>query len=431
MENKYINAVVLSAAGDAMGWMTEFYFTKDDVLKAYGEFPLTKFHSWSKFNGSRFNGYLDTIAAGSYSDDTQLTLAVARSIKATGGVDHQYFAKVELSSWLEYKRGAGKTITEASHKVQRKSVNWNSNFFTYKQKDNTIDYRDCGANGAAMRVLPIALFYSSDVVTTLEEIFCNSIVTHGHPRAIVSAMLYGYIINTILNYGISSIEIITYIGKNFAVKFNEVLLGLQQKEELIFWFKKWNSTGRDFALEFNETIKECLSLLRQGYLVLKNKTDFDVFLHEIGLFEKETKGSGTISVIGALFCYCKYPNVSDGLIFTANLIGADTDSIAAFYGAMIGAYSNDTLFENYSEVQDYKYLKHIARNLFSPTNTAVKYNAISSEEAELIYNHPALGLGKILSSEVFSTITKNLQILRKEVDFDIGQSAVIITRIST
>ena len=49
-----------------------------------------------------------------------------------------------------------------------------------------------------MRVLPIALANLGDIEKIKEEIFCNSIITHGHPRALLGAMLYGYAVNQII-----------------------------------------------------------------------------------------------------------------------------------------------------------------------------------------------------------------------------------------
>lgn len=54
-------------------------------------------------------------------------------------------------------RGGGRTVKIAAEKIKRKSVTWFSNFYTYKTNDRILDYRQSGANGAAMRILPIAL----------------------------------------------------------------------------------------------------------------------------------------------------------------------------------------------------------------------------------------------------------------------------------
>jgi ADP-ribosylglycohydrolase len=157
MEDKFVNGILLSAIGDALGWITEFEKSKESVLSKYGIDKIESFYDWKKFVGGRFNGYLDCISAGSYSDDTQLMLCVARSIKINKEVDNNYFAKAELPTWLNYSRGAGRTIKNAAIKIERKSASWFNNFFSYSVGDQKFDYREAGANGAAMRILPIAL----------------------------------------------------------------------------------------------------------------------------------------------------------------------------------------------------------------------------------------------------------------------------------
>jgi len=156
-ETKYKGSLKLSAIGDALGWITEFEKSKESLNKKYSNDKILNFLDWEKKVGGRFYGYTDFIKAGSYSDDTQLLLCVARSIKSGGRVDNEYFSKIELPNWLLYARGGGRTIKTASEKMTRKNAHWNKNFFNYKVKEKTIDYRDSGANGAAMRILPIAL----------------------------------------------------------------------------------------------------------------------------------------------------------------------------------------------------------------------------------------------------------------------------------
>lgn len=156
-ETKYKGSIKLSAIGDAMGWITEFEKSQQSLKDKFGTERIENFYTWKKTVGGRFYGFIDTIKAGSYSDDTQLLLAVARSIKKDGHLDHNYFAKIELANWLDYARGGGRTVKTAANKISRKSTNWFNNFYNFKVNGENYDYKESGANGAAMRVLPIAL----------------------------------------------------------------------------------------------------------------------------------------------------------------------------------------------------------------------------------------------------------------------------------
>ncbi len=439
--NRFTNSILLSAIGDALGWMTEFSKSAEDVQKKYGEYPVSKFYAWSKFCGSRFNGYLDEIAAGSYSDDTQLMLATARSILPTRLVDHDYFAKRELPIWLDYKRGGGITVSEAAKKIQRKSAAWNNNFFSFKRKEISTDYRDCGANGAAMRILPLALLNFDDLEKLYTDIFCNSIVTHGHPRAIIGAMLYGYIIHLMLTQNLSGIELIIHIGKNFGAVTLDEYNKLCNLPELAIWFKMWESIGRDFSKEFAVVLEEVISLLRDCYLALKNDSNLFVLFESLGVFNPDTKGSGIVTVIAALMVNCKYKDYKAGLIFAANLLGADTDSIAAFYGAMVGCSVDEKLdTEVFGVVQDKNYLLNVAKYLFEIRENSVSSVIIKATEVNNILhstnNDPRevfmlpFGAGEIISSLKLSTISKSLFVVYEIIEFKIGQSLIKISRVT-
>ena len=122
-ETKYKGAIKLAAIGDALGWITEFERNSDTLKSKYGTVYVSKFYDWEKKVGGKFNGYIDKLKKGSYSDDTQLMLSVARSIMGNGAIDREYFSKVELPSWILYARGAGRTIKNAARKIERKSAN--------------------------------------------------------------------------------------------------------------------------------------------------------------------------------------------------------------------------------------------------------------------------------------------------------------------
>src|SRR6266545_2916551 len=100
-------ALVGAAAGDALGWITEFVRGREHLKKLYKTDFVTEYRPWQKSTGGRFNTWVDYISKGVYSDDTQLTLATARAIRDAGAFDVEYFSKRELPLWLQYARGAG------------------------------------------------------------------------------------------------------------------------------------------------------------------------------------------------------------------------------------------------------------------------------------------------------------------------------------
>ncbi len=138
--DRILGSLILGGAADALGWRNEFW-------KPTSRRPVHvhKLEPWNKRIG-RVGGYWEKIDAGEYSDDTQLTLAVARCVKPSGEYDAARFARLELPYWLKYQRGGGRTILRAARNLStHPGVDWDTNRFN--------DYEKAGANGVAMRVL--------------------------------------------------------------------------------------------------------------------------------------------------------------------------------------------------------------------------------------------------------------------------------------
>src|SRR5690606_23926148 len=88
-------AMLASAIGDALGWPNE--------LKASNTIKKTRandrFVEWTRRSGGRYWLHNEKILPGEYSDDTQMILAVARSI-ITGNWESTLAFK-EIPFWLE------------------------------------------------------------------------------------------------------------------------------------------------------------------------------------------------------------------------------------------------------------------------------------------------------------------------------------------
>jgi len=106
--DRILGALILGGAADALGWRNESW--KPGAARTHF---VDHLESWSKRIG-RVGGYWEKIGAGEYSDDTQLTIAVARCVSPDGRYDAERFAMVELPYWLSYQRGGGRTIKAAA-----------------------------------------------------------------------------------------------------------------------------------------------------------------------------------------------------------------------------------------------------------------------------------------------------------------------------
>lgn len=441
-ETKYKGSIKLSAIGDALGWITEFEKSTQSLSEKFGTNRIDSFHTWTKQVGGRFYGFIDTIKAGSYSDDTQLLLAVARSINKDGSLDHNYFAKTELANWLDYARGGGRTVKIAADKIQRKSTQWFNNFYNFKVNGENYDYKQSGANGAAMRVLPIALANLGNIEKIKEETFCNSIITHGHPRAILGSMLYGYAVNQIIVYRAEDFNWETYltqIGLDFPKKFE---LPSFNRTEIKEWLKEWNKTSnKTFQSAYDETIIETQNHLRFIYQSIKQNSSVQETLKKLGCFDQATKGSGTATVIAGIYLATKFHDKPlEAIIEAVNALGSDTDSIAAFTGGLIGALHGHNIIPNkWKNVQDIEYLDKVAERLLAISEDSLEENSQPTSTNLKLLNSPQkddfnlneqiefipLGKGKITFIDRQPTLTKGKYNLLLEALLDSGQSILV------
>lgn len=327
-----IGGLVAGACADALGWVTEFMRSPVSISRQLNVDVLTDYVGWRKKVGGRFNTYIDFIGPGEYSDDTQLALAVARSLRGDGRVDHDYFAKHELVRWLDYARGAGRTITAAAKAMSRRRSRWSANFFT----QGTLDYRRSGANGAAMRIAPISLANLRAESPPLDDIFANAITTHGHPRAHIGALAYGAAIWEAVRRREESLNDGPRAFLSAIVdRLRDWRPGAADVEGLSEWIRTWNSANGSYEAAYLETVSEL-----EEMLAIAGDRDHRGVLEKIGCFAPATKGSGIATVAAALHLFCWHGrDVEKAIIEAVNAVPADTDTIGAMVGTLAGAYA--------------------------------------------------------------------------------------------
>ena len=180
-------AFLAFAAGDALGWPQE---VRGNVPKeVVGTVAHEHFRSWTRRAGGRFGPYEEAIQPGDYSDDTQLTLAVARSRTNHAGAWWQAWTRIELPLWTVYERGGGSATKRAAGAWARGHAPWKS-----RREGDVRRYFNAGGNGVAMRVLPHALFLAGEesAAGLVHDVVLDGSATHGHPRALVGAAVYAY-----------------------------------------------------------------------------------------------------------------------------------------------------------------------------------------------------------------------------------------------
>ena len=354
-----IAAIVGAATADAMGWITEFMRGPEALERLTGLSWLDRYVAWDKRTGGRFNAYVDHIDEGRYSDDTQLSLCAARSIEPDGSFDASYFAKVELPLWTQYARGAGAAITAAARGAARKRTDWNSNFFTYSLRGKRTDYRDAGSNGAAMRGAPLAIANRADAPRLAEAAWRSAIVTHGHPRAIVGALLITEALRRVLDR--ETLEEHAFIP-GLAEYVADI--AVPDDEEFAVWLRRWNKGGRHFDRELEATKDEARAAL--SIASESRGAGIPDVLRRLGCYDPATKGSGVATACAAIALFYRWGGKFKTCVEHAvNAIGTDTDTIAAMAAGLTAAHGGMAALPEAwaAKVQDYDYLNRVGEAL--------------------------------------------------------------------
>lgn len=184
-----VTGMLLGAAvGDALGWPQEARGGLIGGQKARdGREPAAEFRAWTRTAGRYSSRYRDPVRAGEYSDDTQLLCATARACLARADWLER-LTLAELPAWPVYQRGGGGAVLSAAGAWAEGRAPWDAGR-TQKGRAARERYMSAGANGAAMRIAPHAVV-ASNPRELADRVLRDGLTTHGHPRALVGAVLY-------------------------------------------------------------------------------------------------------------------------------------------------------------------------------------------------------------------------------------------------
>ena len=350
-------AFLAFAAGDALGWPQEMPRSVRGGPTTGS--PSVEFRTWTRRSGGRFRPYDEVIQAGEYSDDTQLTLAVGRSRTNHGAYWWKAFMRVELPRWMLYERGGGGATKRAAQAWLTGSPPWVAG-----KTDGVRRYFDAGGNGVAMRVLPHALFLADgDNATALvHDVVRDGTATHGHPRALVGATAFGYAAWSL-------------VRRTRTLGFGE-LLDLLLDEGGVWgefphaerdggaWLEAaYRVLGEPYERLWERTVGEMRELLeraRKGVRAGALADDREV-LDDLGCFGR-FKGAGTVTAAAAAYLATRHAaQPAQGVLRAAFEQGADTDTLAAMTGGLLGCLGGaDWLPAPWRNVQDAAYLRRLA-----------------------------------------------------------------------
>ncbi len=361
------------AVGDALGWPME-----DRGGRVGGTAklqPAFEFMPWRRREGGRFAPHVEEVAAGTYSDDTQLALAVARS-RSLGEDWWSYFIQVELPLWTTYERGGGGATKRAAQSWLHGRAPWDE-----KKQESVRRYFDAGGNGALMRCLPHCLVPGSVWPEERNKALdLDGLTTHGHPRALLGSRLYAAAVTWALerkdslSYG-GIVERLLDTPTEWAEPADTSLFG--PRLDASSWEAEWLAT-----------VEEVIALLRislDGLAEGAVAVDLPV-LQELGALGA-MKGAGTITAVAAIFLASRYASQpQQGLLAAAFARGTDTDTLASLTAGLLGALHGPSWLEPLAhEVQDAGYLVLVIDSVLDEKPAAVPTGSWRSAERTALY----------------------------------------------
>lgn len=365
-------AMLATAIGDALGWPNE----PRSKNRAKNPKIVDYFVEWTRSSNSP-RWHDEKIFPGEYSDDTQLTLSVARSIIA--GDWEKFLAEKELPFWLNYERGGGGALLKAAKSYKEGFLLWQTN------SNYTRSYFNAGGNGATMRILPHVITSAKTPNTTqlMIDVVKDTLLTHGHPRAFLGATCYAYALDyllrkeTVLEYG----ELVTAVidGQNdWGANLNPDIFGnwlsITQQHCAYDFFTEWENTRARMVRQF-EFIKVSL---KKGLILDDTKvlTDLECF--------GKANGAGDIAALAAIYLASRYANnPSLGIKVPAFSFGADTDTIASITGGLLGMLSGTNWIPSeWKVVQDYDCLIQMTELLLADNKKEATKEEVAEAKAQ-------------------------------------------------
>lgn len=312
LEKRFIGALLGTAVGDALGMPVEGW-SAEKIDAKFGEITNMKRGRAPK---------------GTYTDDTQMMIAVAESLIENKGFDGGAMAKKFLEHFTP-ERGYGRGTRKALANLR--------NGKTWKKAGEGIYGEGSFGNGAVMRIAPVGVRYYATVERLREVAEQSAMITHAHPVGMDGAAVQAYAIALALVYGL-------------------------QKNPRNGWRAEMIEALIKFAK--TEKMKDVLENTRE---LFRKEAERELVIQELGHASLVFR-----SVPTAIFSFLVSENFEDAVIYAVNL-GGDTDTIGAMTGAIAGAHwKEEAIPEPWKEELETgkygrEYLISLAQKLYSQT----------------------------------------------------------------
>ena len=359
-QEQIINSALWAAYGDALGFVTELGNENTVKYRLYADRQAWGDRDWRRRIGGK-GGVEITFPPGTYSDDTQLRLAVSRSITGGGMFLREAFSKIELPVWRSYALGAGRGTLAAAENITKLGASWHSNQF----KKAGANYYQAGGNGAAMRIQP-HIWASTNIThpnVYLRDVLADAIITHGHGRGILGAAFHAICLASTMKNG----SPISPKMWDEAVHILSNIPDIMEKEiELSnMWVQQWQAdTKGNFQTHVNTIVDEFIKTINifDEFSSGSPADKYESFAKKIHAVGGKEVGSGVkTSILAMAAAYLFRDEDPEACLRTvAGLLHSDTDTIATMAGALIGPFASQAPAH---PIQDADYIISEARRL--------------------------------------------------------------------
>ncbi|MEM3341538.1 MAG: ADP-ribosylglycohydrolase family protein [Thermoplasmata archaeon] len=178
--SRYCGCLLGLAVGDALGAPLEF-LTESQIKQRYG---FVK----SMIGG----GWLD-LKPGQFTDDTEMALAIVKSVIEMRRIEPNDIARKFLDWYLKDPKDIGNTTRFALHKLSE-GARWDqagdATYAMFKER--------AASNGSLMRTAPVTLADAGNPERMKKDSAAVSRITHAHPRCIASCVAYNLLLDVVI-----------------------------------------------------------------------------------------------------------------------------------------------------------------------------------------------------------------------------------------
>lgn len=215
LDNRALAAFLGFAAGDALGATVEF-MTRGEIAARHGVHREIVGGGWLR------------LAPGAVTDDTEMALALGRSLVRRGGLDVRDVCE-EFARWL--KSGPVDVGNTCRRGIRR--------YVTQGTVEGPFYEGDAG-NGVAMRILPLALATLGDPDKAAAWTQAQGHITHNHPLSDAAALALVRMLHAVLSGG----------GKQAARDIAEALIG----DHPVFRFAPYRGQSSAYVVDTVHTV---------------------------------------------------------------------------------------------------------------------------------------------------------------------------------